>query len=218
MTAAEGCGAGWGAAGAAARTGAGWAAGQGRWRSWWRVVGCSWCNTGRPVWGGAAGANGGARSAQIKETSPRLGRPAGRTCVTTRGCLSGQRSWNQWVVGCPGAVDSQRCVVLPSNSTSNQAAMPCTVQGVPASSGGRWGGAGGRHTGDSQEGALLPDSVALGCLPMPGCCVHRQQCQGGCSGGAGAQGRRGAGAQGCRGAGVQGCRGAGVQGCSRAQA
>ena len=38
----------------------------------------------------------------------------------------------QWVVGCPGAVDSQRCTVEPSNSTSNQQAIPCTTHGLPA--------------------------------------------------------------------------------------
>lgn len=38
----------------------------------------------------------------------------------------------QWVVGWPGAVDSQRCTEEPSNSTSNQHAIPCTTQGLPA--------------------------------------------------------------------------------------
>lgn len=38
----------------------------------------------------------------------------------------------QWVVGWPGAVDSQRCTEEPSNSTSNQQAIPCTTQGLPA--------------------------------------------------------------------------------------
>ncbi len=37
---------------------------------------------------------------------------------------------HQWVLGSPGAVDSQRCVVEPLKSTSNQQATPCTVVGT----------------------------------------------------------------------------------------
>ena len=45
--------------------------------------------------------------------------------------LKAQKGY-QWVVGCPGAVESQRCTEEPSNSTSNQQAIPCTTQGLPA--------------------------------------------------------------------------------------
>jgi hypothetical protein len=36
------------------------------------------------------------------------------------------------VVGRPGAVESQRWLALPLKSTSNQQAMPCSVQGCAA--------------------------------------------------------------------------------------
>jgi hypothetical protein len=51
---------------------------------------------------------------------------------TTSGCCRQQRSWNQCVVGSPGAVDSQRWLVVPLKSTSNQHATPCRVQGCAA--------------------------------------------------------------------------------------
>jgi hypothetical protein len=51
---------------------------------------------------------------------------------TTKGCCSTQRSWNQCVAGRPGAVDSQRWLVEPLKSTSNQVARPCRVQGWAA--------------------------------------------------------------------------------------
>ena len=42
---------------------------------------------------------------------------------------------HQCVVGCPGAVLSQRCRVVPANNTSNQHATPCTAQAQPARTG-----------------------------------------------------------------------------------
>jgi hypothetical protein len=46
----------------------------------------------------------------------------------------------QWVVGCPGAVLNHRCDVVPSNSTSNHVATPCTEHVVPATNNlsGKW--------------------------------------------------------------------------------
>ena len=55
-----------------------------------------------------------------------------------------ERRAHQCVMGSPGAVDSQRCVWLPSKSTSNQEATPCTAGG--------WAGAWGRFSTRAQRG------------------------------------------------------------------
>ena len=56
-----------------------------------------------------------------------------RHATTTTCWRSGQaQKVHQCVVGCPGAVLSQRCRVVPANSTSNQHATPCTAQAQPA--------------------------------------------------------------------------------------